>query len=116
VESLLELWRQPLIGLRHVGEEGVATGSGTIKNIEECCSGWLFLKSDVRVPGNCVGALCQEIGASTIVCTPEDQVDFWESLGGTRCLVNVVTTEVASPVNGFLDGEGCEVLIAEGYI
>jgi hypothetical protein len=43
----------------------------------------LLFESDIRVPGYCVGALCQEIGAGAIIGASEDEMDFWEALGGT---------------------------------
>jgi len=66
------------------------------------------------VPGDGVGALLEELGAGAVVCAAEDEVDFREAFGGARGLVDVVSAEVACIVDYFLDGEGGEVLVAEG--
>lgn len=41
-------------------------------------------------------------------------MDFWESLRRAGSLVDVVSAEVTGIVDDFLDGEGGEVLVAEG--
>ena len=55
------------------------------------------------------------MGAGAVVGTAEDEVDFWETFGCTGGLVYVVAAKVAGIVDGFLDGEGGEVLVAEGW-
>jgi hypothetical protein len=114
MQSLPELRRQPLTCLHHIGEERVAAGRGPVQHVKEGRAGRLLLKGHVGVPGNGVGALLEELGAGAVVGATEDEVDFWEPLGGTGGLVYVVTAEVAGVVDGFLDGEGGEVLVAEG--
>lgn len=68
------------------------------------------------MPGDSVGALLEELGAGAVICAAEDEVDFWEALGCTGGLVNVVTAEVAGVFDGVLDREGGEVLVTEGWI
>lgn len=116
VETFPEARRQTLVCLDHVGEEGVAAGGGAVERIQECCAGGLLLEGDVRVPCDSVGALLQEGLASAVVGTAEDEVDLWESLGGTGGLVDVVSAKVAGIVDGLLNREGCEVLVAEGWM
>lgn len=41
-------------------------------------------------------------------------MDLRVSVWGAGCGMDVVTAEVAAEVEGFLDGEGGEVLVAEG--
>lgn len=47
VEALLEGWRQALVCLHHVGEQGISAGRGAVEDIQEGCSGGLLLERDV---------------------------------------------------------------------
>lgn len=38
VETLLEGWRETLVGFGHVAEEGVAAGGGAVEDVEEGCA------------------------------------------------------------------------------
>lgn len=67
------------------------------------------------MPGDCVCALFEEFATRAIISTTEDEVDFGEAFGCARCLVDVVAAEVADVIDRFLNWEGSEVLIAEGY-
>jgi hypothetical protein len=58
--------------------------------------------------------LLKEIGAGTVIGAAEDEVDFWEALGCTGGLVDVMAAEVAGVFDGILDREGGEVLVPEG--
>lgn len=116
VQSLSELGGETLVRLHHVAEKSVTTRRRTVEDIEEGRAWGLFLKGDVRVPGDGVCALLQEGCAGAVVCAPEDQVDLREALGGAGCLVDVVSAEVAGVLDCFLDGQRSEVLVPEGWM
>jgi hypothetical protein len=67
------------------------------------------------MPGDRICTLLEELCAGAVVGTAEDEVDFWEALGCTGGLVDVVAAEVAGVFDGILDGERSEVLITEGW-
>lgn len=115
MQSLLELWRQPVVCFCHVAKQGVTTGRGPIQDVQEGGARGLLLKGDVRVPGDCVGAGRQELRGRLVFGSTVHQVDFWVALGSTRGLMDVMTAEVASEFDGFGDGELREVLVAEGW-
>lgn len=115
VQSLPEVGRETLVGLHHVAEQGVTACRGAVEYVQEGRAGGLLLEGDVRVPGDGVGALLQERRADVVVCAAEDEVDLRESLWRARGLVDVVSAEVAGVVDGFLDGQGGEVLVSEGW-
>ena len=48
------------------------------------------------MPGDCVGALGQELGSASVVGTSVHEVDLREALGCSRGLVDVVSAEVAA--------------------
>jgi hypothetical protein len=68
------------------------------------------------VPCDGVGALFEELSTGAVVGAAEDQVDFWEALGCTGGLVDVVAAEVACIFDGILNRERSEVLVAEGWL
>lgn len=115
MQPLLELWRQPPIRECHICKQRVTTTRGSVQDVQEGCAGGLLLKGHVGVPGDGVGAGFEELGAVAVVGTAEDEVDFGEAFGGAGGLVDVVAAEVAAKVEGFVDGEVGEVLVAEGW-
>jgi len=114
MQPLLKLRRQPAISKRHIRKQRVTTARGAIKDVQEGRSWGLLLKGYIRVPGDGVGAGFEELGAVAVVGAAEDEVDFGVALGGAGGLVDVVAAEIAAEVEGFVDGEVSEVLIAEG--
>lgn len=72
MQPLLELWRQPAIGKRHIRKQRVATARRPIKNVQEGCARGLLLEGHVRVPGDGVGAGFEKLGAVAVVGAAED--------------------------------------------
>lgn len=116
MQPLLKLRRQPPICKRHIRKQRVTTACRAIKDVQEGCAGGLLLEGHVRVPGDGVGAGFEELGAVAVVGAAENEVDFREAFGGAGGLVDVVAAEVAAEVEGFIDGEMREVLVAEGWL
>lgn len=114
MQPLLKLRRQTPIRKRHIRKQRVTTARRAIKDVQEGCAGGLLLKGHVGVPGDGVGAGFEELGAVAVVGAAEDEVDFGVAFGGTGGLVDVVAAEVAAEVEGFVDGEVSEILVAEG--
>ena len=98
-----------------VHEEGVPASGRYIERVQEGRSWGLLLVGDIAVPGDRVGAVVEEGSCGLVVGAAMDQVDFWVAGWGTRCGVDVQTAEVSAKVEGLLDGQGCEVLVTEGY-
>lgn len=113
VQPLLELGRETPVCLDHVGEQCIAATGRAIQHIQERGAWGLLLEGDVGVPGDRIGALFEESGTGAIVRTAEDEMDLGEALGCAGGLVDVVSAEVSGVLDGVLDGEGREILIAE---
>lgn len=116
MKTLLELGRQALIGFGSVDEEGITTCGGTIEEVQEGGSRRLLFVGHIRVPGHRVCPFLEEILCRRLCGAAMDKVNLWMTLGGTTGWVDVVTTEVAAKVQGFLDGEVGEVLAAESWM
>ena len=115
MQSLLELRRQAVVCLCHVAKKGVTAGRRPVQDIQESSAGRLLLKCHVRVPGDRVRTGRQELSSRFVFGSTVHQVDFRETLGGSRGLVDVVTAEVASEFDGLGDGEMRKVLVTEGW-
>jgi hypothetical protein len=81
VQTLAELGGKTLVCLYHVAEQGISAGGRAVEDVKEGCARGLLLESDVRVPGDGVSALLEELGACTVICAAEYQVDFGEAFG-----------------------------------
>jgi hypothetical protein len=89
MQTLLELWRQSVVGFCLVDETSVASCCGTIQEVQECGSWRLLLVGHITVPGYAVCALLKIIFGGCVCCGSVDQVDFWEALWCARGRVNV---------------------------
>lgn len=89
MQTLLELWRQSVVGFGLVDETGITACWRAVQKVQECGSWRLLFVGYVTVPGYAVCALLEVIFGSSVCCGSVDQVDFWEALGCARGRVNV---------------------------
>lgn len=113
VQSLLKLRRKPLVRLGHISEQRIPAGGRSVEKIQESCPRWLLLECHVRVPSHRVGPVGQKLGAGTVIGAAVDKVDLRKALGSARGLMDVVGAEVATKVQGLVDGNSGQVLVAE---
>lgn len=113
MQTLPELRRQTLVCLDLIEEQGVASSSGTIQQVQEGCAWGLPLVADIRVPSDGVGVLLKELIGKLVIGAPVDEVDLWESLRCTRSWVDVVTAKVSTKLQSLFDREIGKVLVAE---
>ena len=115
MQPLPKLRRQPSIGERLIRKQRITASSRTVEQIQKRRAWRLLLVRHVRMPRNRVDAVFQQRGPGPLVGAPVHQVDFrippWRAGGW----VDVVAAEVGAPVQGVGDGEGGEVLVAEGW-
>lgn len=116
VKSLAELRRQAAVGQRHVCEERVTTASRTVKQVQECSAGGLFLEGHIRVPCHGVGMTFQELRTAAVLGSTMDKMDFRETLRSARGLMNMVTAEVAAEFDGLVNRKMSKILVTEGYV
>ena len=110
MQTLPELRRQTLVCLDLIEEQGVASSSGTIQQVQEGCAWGLPLVADIRVPSDGVGVLLKELIGKLVIGAPVDEVDLWESLRCTRSWVDVVTAKVSTKLQSLFDREIGKVL------
>lgn len=114
LQALPERGTQPLVRLGLVRENGVASRIRHVERIQESRPGRLGLVGDVAVPGDAVGAVVEEGAEALVLRAAVHEVDFGIALGGARGRVDMQAAEVAAEFEGVGDGEGGEVLVAEG--
>lgn len=114
MKSFLELGRETLVSDGLVRKQSITSSWRTIQHIQERGTRRLLLVRYVGVPGNGVGALLEVIARSGVIGAAVNEMNFGVSLRCAGCWVDVVATEVGTEVEGFLDGEVGEVLVAEG--
>jgi len=114
VQSLLERWREAVVSLGLVDESSVTTGLGGVEDVEESGSRWLCLVGDIRVPRDAAVAAGEELVDLAGLAQAVDKMYLWVALWCAGGWVDVVATEVAAEVEGILDREIGEVLVAEG--
>lgn len=115
MQSLSKFWRKPVICLGLVRKQCIATGSGSIKKVEERRAWGLSLISHVRMPSDRVRPRLQYHPCRSIVGTSMYQVDFRVTRGCPAGRMDVKTTKVFAKFQRVLDGEVCKVLILEYY-
>ena len=115
MQPLLELWTQSPVRGRLVGKQRISTSSRSVEKIQECSPRRLLLVRHIRVPGDRVCALLEEIASGCVVCSAVHQVDLGIAFWGSRCGVNVVTAKVAAVCESVFDRKLCKVLVAECY-
>ena len=66
------------------------------------------------MPRNRIRPFLKEVAGRGVVCSAVHEVDFRVALWRARRGVNMVTPEVAAKIEGVLDGNIGEILVAEG--
>lgn len=115
VEALAERGGEALVGHRHVGEEGVASGCRAIETVEERGARGLHLERDIGMPRHGVRPLLEEVRRRRVIGAAVDQMHSREPLGRSGRLVDVRGAIVLAEVERFLDRQVGEVLVAEDY-
>lgn len=67
------------------------------------------------MPGYGVCACSQKFGTTPVVCPPVHEVDLRKAFGGSGGLMDMVSAEVATKLQGFLNGKMGKVLVTEGW-
>lgn len=114
MEAFAEFGAEALVCYCQVGEESVSSGGGAVEEVQKGGSGRLLLVGHVAVPGDGVCSLLEEIGRCGVCRGAVHDVHFGETLGRSGCWVDVTGAEVLGEVEGFLDGQVGEILLAEG--
>jgi len=83
VQSLPELWRESVIRYRLVREQSIASRRWPIKNIQEGSTRWLLFIRYVRMPGNRVRPLFEEVSRRGVVSTSMDEMNLGIALRST---------------------------------
>lgn len=115
MQPLPKLRRQPSVCERLIRKQRITPSSRTVKQIQKRRTWRLLLIRHVRVPRDRVDTVLEQRGSGPLVGAPVHQVDFRVPLGRAGGWVDVVAAKVGAPVQGVGDGEGGEVLVAEGW-
>ena len=115
VETLAEEWAQAVVCLHSVDEEGISTGLGLVKDVQEGGSGWLLLVSHIRVPRHRARSVGKELVYCVVARTAVHKVDLGEPCGRAGGGMDVMPAEVAAVLERLFDGEIGKVLATEGH-
>ena len=113
MQPLLELRREAIISFHLTRKQSVATLIRCIEDVEKRRARRLVLIRHIRVPGDSISPGLEEVLSAIIVHAAIYEMDLWMAWGSSTGGVNVQAAEILSDLEGFVDGEIDEVLVAE---
>jgi hypothetical protein len=113
METLFKRGRKPIVRLNLVHKNSVSAHLRAIKKVQKCCTGWLLLISNIRMPRD-TAVLCRKIfiifpGVIIPVNEMDLRVPFWCPTSG----VDMVSPKIASKIESFLNRQVCKILISK---
>ena len=113
VQPLLELRREAIISLHLARKQSVATLIRCIEDVKKRRARRLVLIRHIRVPGDGINPGLEEVLSAVIVRAAMYEMDLWMAWGSSTGGVDVQAAEILSNLEGFIDGEIGEILVAE---
>lgn len=80
VQSLPELWGEPSVRRSLIRKQCIASCSWPIQQVQECCPRRLLLVRYIRMPGDRIGSLLEEVACSGVVGSAMHKMDFGVTL------------------------------------
>lgn len=112
MQTLLERWRKPIIGLDLVDKNSIPAYFRTVKEVQERGTGWLLLICDIRMPCD-TAVLRREIFIEFPgIVVPVHEMNLGISLRSSASWVDMVAAKVSSEIEGLLDGQIGEILVS----
>lgn len=114
MKALFDCRGKTIIRLNLIHKNGVSANLRAIEKVQERGTGRLQLISNIRMPRD-TAVLRREIFIILPgVIIPVDKVNLWIALGSATSRVDMVSSKIATKVEGLLDRQVCKVLVSKG--
>jgi hypothetical protein len=114
MQTLFDRRGKTIIRLNLVHKNSVSTNLRTIEKVQERGTGRLLLISNIRMPRDATILRREIIIILPGVIIPVNKMNLGITLGSSTSRVDMVSSEIATKVEGLLDRQVCEVLISKG--